>query len=323
MVHSFKYNHKGRDYHFLFDVETASLHNIDKDAYLVAKDKFGELSESEMIELDGMDKSLVAEISAELDQLEDEGSVNTANYSCTGDKQIGEIKALCLHICHDCNLRCKYCFADEGTYHSKLREYMSFEVGQKAIDFIVANSGKRHSLEVDFFGGEPLMNLDVVKQIVEYAKAQAVIHNKQFNFTMTTNCVLLTDENINWLNEEMFNVVLSIDGRECVHDKLRRTINGKGSQSLVLANAKKFRDVRGDKSYYVRGTFTSNNLDFASDVLYLRDQGFDQISVEPVVLPEDSPMALRAEHLPQIMLEYERLASEYLDSRSSGKWFNF
>lgn len=324
MVHSFKYNHKGRDYHFIFDVESGSLHNIDKDAYLVATEKFGELSDTDKTLLEAMDKSLYLEIDEELSQLENDGNINVANYSCSGDKQIGEIKALCLHICHDCNLRCKYCFADEGTYHSKLREYMSLEVGQRAIDFIIANSGKHRSLEVDFFGGEPLMNLDVVKQIVEYAKVEADKHDKQFNFTMTTNCVLLTDENIKWLNEEMFNVVLSIDGRACVHDKLRRTINNKGSQSLVLANAKKFRDVRGDKSYYVRGTFTAYNLDFASDVLYLRDEGFDQISVEPVVLPEDSPMAIKAEHLPKIMAEYEKLASEYLESRSSSdKWFNF
>ncbi len=323
MIHSFRYNHKGRDLHFIFDVESGSLHNVDRSCYIISKSLYGKLDSAEKSELDGMDKQLICEITAELKQLEGEGGINCANYCDSGDKQIGEIKALCLHICHDCNLRCKYCFADEGTYHSKIREYMSFEVGQKAIDFLIANSGKRKSLEVDFFGGEPLMNLGVVKSIVEYAKAEASKHGKEFNFTMTTNCVLLTDENIKWLNEEMYNVVLSIDGRELVHDNLRRTINGKGSQSLVLANAKKFREVRGDKSYYVRGTFTAHNLDFAADVLYLRDQGFDQISVEPVVLPEDSPMALRAEHLPAIAKEYEKLAAEYLESRSHGKWFNF
>ena len=323
MVHLFKYNHKGKDYHFLWDVESGSLHNIDKDAYLVAKDKYAKLSQNEEKEFLALENGLKSEIRAELEQMESEGSINTPCYSDVKEKSIGEIKALCLHICHDCNLRCKYCFADEGTYHSKCREYMSLEVGKKAIDFLIQNSGKRKHLEVDFFGGEPLMNLDVVKGIVAYAREQAKKVGKFFSFTMTTNCILLNDENIKWLNEEMYNVVLSIDGRESVHDRLRKTVNGKGSQAIVLENAKKFRQVRGDKSYYVRGTFTAYNLDFASDVLYLRDAGFDQISIEPVVLPEDSDMAIKSEHLPTIFAEYERLAQEYLESRANGKWFNF
>lgn len=323
MVFPFKYKYKTRDYHFLWDVESGSLHNVDRDAYLVAKNMYGELSEEEKVAYNTIDTELVTEIKAEFEELEREGGINTPNYTACTEKSIGEIKALCLHICHDCNLRCKYCFADEGTYHSKCKEYMSFEVGKKAIDFLISHSGKRRNLEVDFFGGEPLMNLDVVKQIVAYAREEAVKYGKSFNFTMTTNCILLNDENIKWLNDEMYNVVLSIDGRPEVHDRLRKTANGKDSQAIVLENAKKFRAVRGDKSYYVRGTFTAYNLDFAEDIFYLRDQGFDQISMEPVVLPDDSPMALKPEHLPTIMKEYERLAAEYLESRKNGTWFNF
>lgn len=323
MVHCFKYNHKGRDYHFLWDVESGSLHNVDKQAYLVAKNKYDSLTEAESKDFADILAEDVSEIEAEFAELERAGGLNTPEFTFAKDKQIGEIKALCLHICHDCNLRCKYCFADEGTYHSKCKEYMSFEVGRKAIDFLISKSGKRQNLEVDFFGGEPLMNLDVVKQIVEYAREQGSKNGKTFNFTLTTNCLLLNDETIDWLNKEMYNVVLSIDGREQVHDKLRRTANDKGSQALVLDRAKKFAAKRGDKSYYVRGTFTAYNLDFANDILYLRDQGFEQISIEPVVLPEDSPMAIKQEHIPQILAEYERLAEHYIESRANGKWFNF
>ena len=282
MVHCFKYNHKGRDFHFLWDVESGSLHNVDAVAYLVAKNKYDKLSATEMQKFAQIPCDVVQEIQAEFAQVEEAGGLNTPAYAKAQDKQIGEIKALCLHICHDCNLRCKYCFADEGTYHSKCKEYMSFEVGKKAIDFLIANSGKRHNLEVDFFGGEPLMNLDVVKQIVDYARVKGNDAGKTFNFTLTTNCLLLDDETIDWLNKEMYNVVLSIDGREQVHDRLRRTANDKGSQAIVLQKAKKFAEKRGDKSYYVRGTFTAYNLDFANDILYLRDQGFEQISIEQI-----------------------------------------
>ena len=200
---------------------------------------------------------------------------------------------------------------------------MSFEVGKAAIDFLISHSGNRHNLEADFFGGEPLMNLDVVKQIVEYAKAECKKAGKVINFTMTTNCVLLDKDIIDWLNKEMFNIVLSIDGRPEVHNRMRRTHNDKDTQALVLKNAKAMRAVRGDKSYYARGTFTAHNLDFAEDVLYLNDQGFDQISMEPVVADESCDYAIREEHLPKILAEYDKLAEAYLDRRANGKWFNF
>ena len=232
-----------------------------------------------------------------------------------------EVKALCLHVSHDCNLRCKYCFADEGAYHS-VRETMSFEVAKSAIDFLLENSGNRKVLEVDFFGGEPLMNFDVVKRTVYYAKAEAEKRGKRFLFTTTTNGLLLDDETIRFLNEEMENVVLSLDGRKEVHDAVRKTVNGKGSFDAVIEKIKKFVRCRGDKHYYVRGTFTAKNLDFSKDVLFLADEGFDSISVEPVVtdIPE---LQIREEHLSQIEREYEALCDEYVKREAEGKGFHF
>ncbi len=232
-----------------------------------------------------------------------------------------EVKALCLHICHDCNLRCKYCFADEGAYHAA-REMMSFETAKAAIDFLLRESGGREVLEVDFFGGEPLMNLPVIKQTVYYAKAEAAKLGKRFLFTTTTNALLLDDETIRFFNEEMENVVLSLDGRKEVNDAVRKTVNGKGSFDAVIEKIKKFVRARGDKHYYVRGTFTAKNLDFSKDVLFLADQGFGSISVEPVVT--DIPdLRIGEEHLPQIEKEYEVLCDEYIKREEEGRGFNF
>ena len=200
---------------------------------------------------------------------------------------------------------------------------MSLEVAKSAIDFLVKNSGTRRSLEVDFFGGEPLLNLDVVKGCVEYARSLEKTCGKVFNFTMTTNCVLLDEEICEYLNKEMVNVVLSIDGRKCVHDTARITSQGTGSYEAVLDGAKLMRKIRGDKQYYVRGTFTHNNLDFSEDVKSLSDMGFDQISVEPVVLDDSHPMALKKEDYPKIKSEYEKLANLYLDRKGTPKAFNF
>ncbi len=323
MVHTFSFTYKNNPMYFLYDIEGGSLHIIDKTAFLVCKHKY---EIADMTEQDLADYELVSledkkEIEAELQQLVDKDLLEKQEQRYCINRN-GEIKALCLHICHDCNLGCKYCFAHEGTYNTE-KDYMSFEVGKAAIDFLISHSGNRHNLEADFFGGEPLMNLDVVKQIVEYAKAECKKAGKVINFTMTTNCVLLDKDTIDWLNKEMFNIVLSIDGRPEVHNRMRRTHNDKDTQALVLKNAKAMRAVRGDKSYYVRGTFTANNLDFAEDVLYLNDQGFDQISMEPVVADEKCDYAIREEHLPKILAEYDKLAEAYLDRRANGKWFNF
>lgn len=307
----------------MWDVESGSLHNIDRTAYLVAVNNYGFATDAENNEFNVLDKELISEIDAEFCELERSGVLNaSAPSNPVAHKKYGTIKALCLHICHDCNLRCKYCFASEGTYKSA-RDHMSLEVGKRAVDFLITHSGSRRNLEIDFFGGEPLMNIDVVKSIVEYARDREKECGKKFDFTITTNCLLLNDELITFFNKEMHNVVLSIDGRREVHNNVRKSVNGKECYDTILANAKKFAESRGDKSYYVRGTFTSQNLDFASDIEFLRDSGFEQISVEPVVLGEENELAIREEHLPQILSEYERLAKIYLDSRKNGKWFNF
>lgn len=232
------------------------------------------------------------------------------------------VKALCLHITHDCNMRCKYCFAGTGEYGGK-RSFMSSEVGKKAIDFVIEKSADRKNIEIDFFGGEPLMNFGVVKEIVEYAKARAAETGKIFRFTITTNGLLLNDEIEAYINENMGNVVLSIDGRKDVHDFMRPKAGGQSTYDDILPKYKKIADSRNQDNYYVRGTFTSNNLDFARDVLHLADEGFKQISVEPVVLPDGHEYALKKEHLPKLYEQYEILSDEYLKRRGEGKGFNF
>ncbi|MCD7957333.1 MAG: thioether cross-link-forming SCIFF peptide maturase [Lachnospiraceae bacterium] len=238
------------------------------------------------------------------------------------------VKALCLHIAHDCNLACRYCFAEEGEYHGR-RALMSYEVGKKALDFLIVNSGSRRNLEVDFFGGEPLMNWQVVKDLVRYGREQEKIHNKNFRFTMTTNGVLLNDEIMEFLNQEMANVVLSIDGRPEVHDYMRPFRGGKGSYDLVMPKFRRFVELRrgaapdGTRTWYVRGTFTHHNLDFCNDVLHLLDAGFDRISIEPVVADASEDYAIREEDLPQIFAEYDRLTDEMIRREKEGKGFTF
>ncbi len=232
------------------------------------------------------------------------------------------VKALCLHIAHDCNLRCRYCFAEEGEYHGR-RVLMSFEVGKKALDFLIRNSGSRVNLEVDFFGGEPLMNWDVVKQLVAYGRSQEEIYNKKFRFTLTTNGIRLNDEIEEFLNREMANVVLSIDGRREVHDAMRPLCGGQGSYDKILPKFKKLADSRNQTNYYVRGTYTHHNLDFASDVLHLSNEGFEQISVEPVVAPDSEDYALKEEDVPVLLEEYDRLAQEIVKKRKNGEFINF
>lgn len=232
------------------------------------------------------------------------------------------VKAMCLHIAHDCNLRCKYCFADTGAF-SHERSLMSEEVGKKAIDFVIRNSGNRRNIEIDFFGGEPLMNFEVVKKIVAYADEQGAKHGKNFRYTITTNGILLDDEKMDYINQHMSNVVLSIDGRKEVNDENRKSPNGKGCYDVIVPKFQKIAQQRGQDNYYVRGTFTAENLDFAEDVLHLADLGFKQVSVEPVVELEEKSYALRESDLEQIFAEYERLAKEYVKRRKEGNGFNF
>lgn len=232
------------------------------------------------------------------------------------------VKALCLHIAHDCNLACRYCFAEEGEYHGR-RALMSYEVGKKALDFLVANSGHRTNLEVDFFGGEPLMNWQVVKDLVAYGRSLEKEHNKNFRFTLTTNGVLLNDEILEFLNKEMSNVVLSLDGRPEIHDKMRPFRGGQPSYEKVVPKFQKVAESRNQERYYARGTFTRENLDFAKDVLHMADLGFDQISVEPVVADLSEPYALQQEDIPFLLEQYDILAKEYLRYHKEGKGFNF
>ena len=232
------------------------------------------------------------------------------------------VKALCLHIAHDCNLRCKYCFADTGEYKG-CRGLMSAETGKKAIDFVIKSSGNRKNIEIDYFGGEPLMNFGVVKEITEYAKEQGKLHDKNFRFTITTNGILLNDEIQEYINENMSNVVLSIDGTKETNDKVRCRVDGTGSYDTIVPKFQKLAESRNQDRYYVRGTFTAYNPDFAKDVIHLADLGFKQTSVEPVVAPETEDYALTEEHIPQVFAEYEKLAEEYVKRWKEGNWFNF
>ncbi len=232
------------------------------------------------------------------------------------------IKAMCLNIAHDCNLRCAYCFASTGDF-GKGRKLMSYETGKKALDFLIEQSKGRVNLEVDFFGGEPLMNFNVVKKLVEYGRSREKETKKNFRFTITTNGLLLDDDKIDFINKEMNNVVLSIDGRKEVNDKLRVKVDGTGCYDRIVPLYKKLVEKRGDKEYYVRGTFTKYNQDFSNDVFALLDEGFDQISVEPVVGDPSDPYALTEKELPQIFREYDKLSKRILDYEKTGKKFNF
>lgn len=268
MIHVFNY----KSSYFIYDSGSGSLHECDKDTaeYLKAKYEGGEMPK--------LSEEKIAQICEEAEALKKSGLLFKEEVK-TYPLKSTEVKALCIHICHDCNLRCRYCFADEGAYHSE-REFMSEQTAKKAIDFLLANSGNRKILEVDFFGGEPLMCLQTIKNVVAYARKEGDKAGKKFLFTTTTNALLLDDDAIDFFNREMENVVLSLDGRREVHDAIRKTKNGKGSFDLVIENVKKFVRSRGDKSYYVRGTFTSKNLDFSNDVIFLAENGFDSISME-------------------------------------------
>lgn len=233
------------------------------------------------------------------------------------------VKAMCLLVEQDCNLRCEYCFAETGDYGLGKRMHMDFETGKKAMDFLLENSGDRENLELDFFGGEPLMNWDVVKKLVEYGRSREKEYSKRFRFTITTNGMLLTEDKMDFINKEMSNVVLSVDGRKEVNDRVRKRVDGTGCYDRIMDSYKEIVQKRNYENYYVRGTFTKYNLDFANDVLHLNEQGFDQISVEPVVSDPAMGYAITEKDLPAIFSEYERLASIILEHDRNGKHFNF
>ena len=244
-----------------------------------------------------------------------------AELAKTWNKQ-SVVKALCLHIAHDCNLRCKYCFGDTGEYKGG-RCLMSAETGKRAIDFVIKSSGARRNIEIDYFGGEPLMNFDVVKEITDYAKEQGKLHDKNFRFTITTNGLLLDEDKQKYINENMANVVLSIDGTKETNDRMRYRVDGSGSYDSIVPKFQKLAQSRNQNNYYVRGTFTAYNVDFAKDVIHLADLGFKQTSVEPVVAPYEEDYALKPEHLPTIFEEYDKLTEEYVKRYHEGNGFNF
>ena len=310
MIHVFSYKNKN----YIYDSGSGSLHECDKQTADYVKFKYENGAPVTLT------KEKIAEIENDLTSLAGEGLFLREEIKAYPLKS-NAVKALCIHICHDCNLRCRYCFADEGAYHSE-RELMSEQTAKKAVDFLLKNSGNRKVLEVDFFGGEPLMCLQIIKNVVAYAREEGAKLGKKFLFTTTTNALLLDDDAIDFFNREMENVVLSLDGRKEVHDAIRKTKNGKGSFDLVIENVKKFVRSRGDKSYYVRGTFTAKNLDFSKDVIFLAENGFDSISMEPVVTDIDD-LAIRDEHIPAVLDEYENLCEKYLDKYKNGEGFNF
>ena len=327
MIHQYKNN----GFNIVLDVNSGAIHVVDDITYDIIAD-YESLDKQGIVEKIGKkyDAVGVAEIEEAYDEVR---SLEEAEELFTKDiyedrvidytKRATVVKALCLHIAHDCNLSCKYCFAEEGLYHGKKAELMPYEVGKQALDFLVANSGSRRNLEVDFFGGEPLLNFQVVKDLVAYGRELEKTHDKHFRFTLTTNGVLLNDEVMEFANREMDNVVLSIDGRKEVHDKMRPFQRGDGSYDIVTPKFIKFAESRGQSKYYARGTFTRNNLDFSKDVLHLADLGFKQISVEPVVAPEDESYALLEEDLPKLFEEYDLLAKEMVARHGTDKEFNF
>jgi uncharacterized protein len=323
VVHQYKNN----GYDIVLDVNSGAIHVVDDVTYDVIALYEGHTREEIVNSLrERYPETEVEEALDEVQMLVDNEELFTKdtyeNYIMDFKKRPTVVKALCLHIAHDCNLACQYCFAEEGEYHGR-RALMSFEVGKKALDFLIANSGNRRNLEVDFFGGEPLMNWQVVKDLVAYGREQEKLHDKKFRFTLTTNGVLLNDEVMEFCNREMGNVVLSIDGRKEVHDKMRPFRKGAGSYDLIVPKFQQFAESRHQDKYYVRGTFTHYNLDFSEDVLHLADLGFKQISVEPVVAEPKEPYAIREEDLPKLFEEYDKLAVEMIRRHKSGEDFNF
>ncbi len=328
MIHQYKNN----GYDIVLDVNSGSVHLVDDLAYDVIAvydhclDK-GQAREAVLNELSSKySEEDLLEVMEDIDELIAQEKLFTEDiyqdYIIDFKNRETVVKALCLHITHDCNLACRYCFAEEGEYHGR-RALMSLEVGKQALDFLVANSGKRRNLEVDFFGGEPLMNWDVVKEIVAYGRELEKKHDKNFRFTLTTNGVLLNDDMLEFINKEMSNVVLSIDGRKEVHDYMRPFRNGKGSYDLIVPKFNKVAESRNQTNYYVRGTYTHENLDFSEDVLHLADMGFEQISVEPVVAPKEASYAIQEEDLPTLFEQYDKLAAELLKRRQNGEFVNF
>ena len=329
MIHQYKLN----GYNIVLDVCSGAVHCVDEVAYDVIG-LYEDHSADEIVatileryaESEGITEADVRECLEDVEALKEQGKLFSkdvyADMAFDFKNRHTEVKALCLHVAHTCNLNCDYCFAAQGKYHGE-RAVMSFEVGKRAIDFLIEHSAGRRNLEVDFFGGEPLMNWDVCKQIVEYARSVEKEHGKNFRFTLTTNGLNLDDDVIDFANREMHNVVLSLDGRKEVHDRLRKTVGGQGSYDVIVPKFQHFIEKRGDRGYYMRGTFTHHNVDFTNDLFHMLDLGFTELSMEPVVCPPDDPYALTKEDMPVLFEQYEILAKEQIRRRREGRPFTF
>ncbi len=329
MIHAYKLN----GYNIVLDVNSGCVHVVDEVAFDIISDydkKEKTVIKAEILEKYADREDVTSEdidgVFEDIEALKNEGKLFTEDkYKALAlqfKKRQSVIKALCLHVAHDCNLACKYCFACEGEYHGP-RGLMSYEVGKKALDFLVENSGTRKNLEVGFFGGEPSLNFEVVKQLVEYGRSIEKEKGKNFRFTYTTNGVILTDEIMDFCNREMSNVVLSLDGRPEVNDRMRVNRGGGGSYDNIVPKFQKFVEKRGGKDYYIRGTYTRFNKDFAADILHMADLGFKEISIEPVVAEPTAPYALREEDIPELLSQYELLACEMIKRKKAGEGFTF
>ena len=329
MIHQFKQG----GLCVVVDVFSGAIHLVDDVAYDIIA--LYETTEKEQIvntlvgkyAHENLSREEISECYDEITELKNDGKLFSPDTFAPisnklKEKTSGVVKALCLHVAHTCNLNCAYCFASQGKYSGE-RAVMSEEVGKRALDFLIENSGTRHNLEVDFFGGEPLMNFDVVKNLVAYAREREKETGKNFRFTLTTNGVLIDDDVIDFANREMSNVVLSLDGRKEIHDEFRVDYAGKGSFDKIVPKFQKLVEARGGKDYYMRGTFTHRNPDFVNDIRTMLDLGFDELSMEPVVCAPDDPAALNEKDLEIVMQQYEELASLMLERRRQGKPFTF
>ena len=327
MIHQYQLG----GYNIVLDVCSGAVHVVDEVAYEIIA-MFEENSRETVLramaeKYPNLSEQELAECYAQVEGLKEAGKLFAPDTfepmaGKLKQKTAGVVKALCLHIAHTCNLNCAYCFASQGKYHGE-RALMSFEVGKRALDFLIENSGNRRNLEVDFFGGEPLMNFQVVKDLVAYARSIEKEKGKNFRFTLTTNGVLVDDDVIEWANRECSNVVLSLDGRKEVHDRFRVDYAGNGSWEKIVPKFQKFVEARGGKDYYMRGTFTHHNPDFLKDIQQMLDLGFTELSMEPVVCAAGDPSALTEEDLPIVMEQYEKLAELMLERDREGRPFTF
>ncbi|MBR7131926.1 MAG: thioether cross-link-forming SCIFF peptide maturase [Clostridia bacterium] len=330
MIHCYKLG----GLNIVLDVYSGSVHLVDEVAYdiisMYETETLEQITEKILAKYGALPDVTAEEIKAcfeEIGELKQAGKLFKEDTfkPMAGDlkqKSAGIVKALCLHVAHTCNLNCSYCFASQGKYHGD-RAIMSLEVGKRALDFLIENSGSRRNLEVDFFGGEPLMNFDMIKELVAYARKREKEANKNFRFTLTTNGILVDDEVIDFANREMSNVVLSLDGRKEVHDRFRVDYNGVGSWERIVPKFQRFVEKRGNKNYYMRGTFTHANPDFVKDIEEMLSLGFTELSMEPVVCAPDDPSALTEQDLPIVLEQYEKLAFLMLDCIKQGKPFTF